>query len=432
LNAAQLGELAAALARGETPAGVELYKRTPVRVAAAAGDAFVKVFLRRPGSAAREAHNLRRAAARGLPVPAVLAEGRGWIATQRLVDPRVPDRSDAAALTALAEQLHAAGMLHGDLHAGNFAWSAGRLWLLDLQRARWLPHVPGWLRRRDLGFLAFSLGEPLPPELAHARRWCERRARVHWRSRARRCLIESSGFTRFAHAGARGFRARGADPAALDRALGAQAGAERRGGGALLWRAGGWIVKQHRSQRAARSAWRNAHGLEVRGIATARALAWAGPWLVMEDAGPDLAGWVDAHWTRAPDAQRAELARALGELLGRLHRRGIYHGDLKATNLAWQPGGAVRVLDYGRVHFGRTVARRRRVKNLAQLAAALPDQVGCEWRERALDAYLDTLGSAHARARLRSDVIRASRARQHRWSAAELSACGSTSSGSTS
>ena len=59
--------------------------------------------------------------------------------------------------------------------------------------------------------------------------------------------------------------------------------------------------------------------------------------------------------------------------------------------------------------------RRRRVKNLAQLNAALPDLVGCDWRERALDAYLEAAGGREARDPLRRDVIRASLARRHRW-----------------
>jgi tRNA A-37 threonylcarbamoyl transferase component Bud32 len=415
VKAPELGALAARLARGETPAGVEIVKRSPVRVAACTPDAFLKVFLGRSQPAAREARNLARAAERGLPVPAPIAHGADWIAMQRLAHPRPATRADLADLLALSRSAHDAGMVHGDLHVGNFAWSSGRLWLLDLQRARWLPRVPRWLRGRDLGFLAYSLGEPLPPELEAARRWRDRRAHTHWRSRTRRCLTESSGFTAFEHRGVRGFRARDADPDALRRALDASAAATRRGSGAELWRAGTWIVKRHPSARAARSAWRNGHGLEVRGIATGRARAWVGELLVMEDAGPDLDAWLASGFESAPDAVRCELADALGGLLAALHRRGVYHADLKATNVAWRPGVTPRLLDYGSVRFARRVSRQHRIKNLAQLNAAVPDLVGAELRERALDAYLAGAESRDARAELRTAVIAASLARAHRW-----------------
>jgi tRNA A-37 threonylcarbamoyl transferase component Bud32 len=416
LTRTELEELAAALASGSTPDGVELIKRSPARIAAACEGVFLKVFPRRTGVAAREARNLQRAAARGLPVPELLACGPDWIATRRLDAPVPATRADTPHLVELAARAHAAGLVHGDLHAGNFVWSSGKLWLLDLQRARWLPRVPLWLARRDLGFLAFSLGEPIPSELASARRWCERRAHTHWRSRTRRCELESSGFTAFDHAGARGFRARDADPEALHRILDAREGAEQRGSGALLWRKEGWIVKQHPTARAARAAWRNGHGLHVRGIPTARALAWAGPWLVMEDAGPDLAAWIESGYACATDEVRPALAHDLGALLARLHRRGVYHADLKATNIAWQPGDAPRLLDYARVHFTRRVPRRRRIKNLAQLNAALPDSVGADFRETALDAYLADSNLGDDRAILRQAVISESLRRKHRWS----------------
>jgi len=419
----ELKALAAQLARGEVPAGVEIGKRSPVRIAASCGDAFLKVFLGRSRASAREARNLARARALGLPVPGPLAHGADWIAMRRLEAPRPATRADLAALLDLAGRAHAAGMVHGDLHLGNFAWSAGQLWLLDLQRARWLWRVPRWLRNRDLGYLAFSLGDPLPPELEPVRRWYERRAHTHWRSRTRRCLGESSGFTAFEHRGASGFRARDVDPDALARALDASGGASARGSGAEIWRAGGWIVKRHPSRRAARDAWRNGHGLEVRGIATGRARAWVGDLLAMEDAGPDLDAWLASEFERAPQSVRGALADALGALLAALHWRGIYHADLKATNLVWTPGTPPRLLDYSRVRFSRSVSRRRRIKNLAQLNAALPDFVGPELRERALDAYLATSGTGDERADLRAAVIAESLARKHRWTG-----CPSTSS----
>ena len=412
-----LAELAAALQRGETPPGALILKRTRLRSVAAHEDTVLKVLHARPRQAAREAGVLARARARGIAVPELVAQGEGWLAT-RFVAGRPAERGDLRAILPAIAQMHERGMLHRDLHLGNVRTSASGPVFLDLQKARFLPRVPQWLRRWELGYFAHSLGDPLPPELAHVASWRTLRAQRHWRSRTRRCLRESSGFTRFDCEGHRGMRRQEVAAEALARALAARESGEllKDERGVRLLRSGGWIWKRHASERAARAAWRAGHGLEVRGIATGRALAWWGPWLLMEDAGPTLSAWVDAEFAKAaPDAQR-EALEAAGELLGRLHARGIYHADLKANNVAWAPGRTPRLLDYGRVDFGVRVGRRRRVKNLAQLNAALPDAVPASLRELALRRYRSALGDASSDPRLREDVVRESLRRAHRWS----------------
>ena len=59
--------------------------------------------------------------------------------------------------------------------------------------------------------------------------------------------------------------------------------------------------------------------------------------------------------------------------------------------------------------------RRRRVKNLAQLNAALPDPVAAGLRERALRRYGTQLDPPEEDSALRRDVIAESLARGHRW-----------------
>ncbi len=92
-------------------------------------------------------------------------------------------------------------------------------------------------------------------------------------------------------------------------------------------------MKQHASVRAARNAWVAGHGLEMRDIRTARPLAWLGRWLIMEDAGQDVVAWVETQFGEASAPEREELVRKLADLLADLHRRGIYHSDLKASNV---------------------------------------------------------------------------------------------------
>jgi tRNA A-37 threonylcarbamoyl transferase component Bud32 len=413
----ELAGLAARLRRGELPDGARLLKRNAVRASARVGGLLVKAWTRPSRAPRREARALARAAALGLRVPTVAGVGDDWIATHWL-ELRPASRADLAAILAVVSRMHDAGMLHGDLHLGNLLADDSGVVLTDLQSARFFPALPGWLRRRELGFLAYSLGEPLPSELSRARFWREWRAQRHWRSRTKRCLVESSGFTAFASKSARGFRRRDADPARLARALAAIETATpwKARPGASLFRVEGVFVKEHPSERRARAAWLAGSGLDARGIPIARALAWSGRYLVMEDAGGTLADWVDADYRASPESAREACADALGDLVAALHRRGIYHADLKANNVAFAPGTPPRLLDYGRVRFGWRVSARRRVKNLAQLNAALPDRVGRDFRERGFARYLAASDFAGDANRLRRRVIAESLSRRHRWS----------------
>ncbi len=412
-----LEEVAASLGSGTTPTGVTVLKRNSARVVARAGDALLKVFLERPENAAREARALAKARERDIPVPELIGSGDDWNATRFLANARPAARSDLGAILEATADAHERGLVHGDLHLGNLLVESDRIVFLDLQRTRFLPWVPAVVRRFELGYLAYSLGEPLPRELAHVRFWRDRRARTHWRSRSRRCVIESGSFTAFDFGGQSGFRRRDTDERRLRQALSEldPDSAFKDTPKTRLFRSGAWVLKQHETAREARKAWLGGCGLEARGIATGRALAWVGRWLVMEDAGRALDAWVRSDLPNADASARDELAARLGSLLARLHRRGIYHADLKANNIVWSPGQEPRLLDYGRVRFGARVSRRRRVKNLAQLNAALPDEVPGALREAALARYLAESEYPDDPERLRRDAINESLRRSHLW-----------------
>ncbi|TDJ09900.1 MAG: hypothetical protein E2O71_00885 [Deltaproteobacteria bacterium] len=416
MTPAELERLAQRLRRGEVPDGVRLLKQNPVRRVALADGIALKLFLVPSRRAAREARALRKAAALGVRVPTLIDVGRDWVATS-FIEGRKAVRKDLPRILPVVRHMHEQGMLHSDLHLGNLLVAGSEVVLLDPQKARFWPHLPRILRNWELGRLAYSLGEPLPAELSHVSFWRELRAQQHWRSRTRRCRKESSNFTRFTHAGASGYRRRDASPEDLVRTLETLAQAEliwSRPWGAI-YRSGSWIVKQHASVRAARNAWVAGHGLEMRDIRTARPVAWLDRWLIMEDAGQDVVAWVEAHFGEASAPEREELSRKLADLLADLHRRGTYHSDLKASNMTWSPGEPARLLDYQRVRFGIRVSRRRRIRNLAQLNASLPDQLPGELRERTLQRYLERCGYREHGSKLREAVISQSLQRSHRW-----------------
>ncbi|MEE2703679.1 MAG: hypothetical protein VX614_06625 [Myxococcota bacterium] len=417
MSQSEVEALLRSLRAHSVPDGTEVIKRNRVRSVVRAGERLLKLFHERPQNALREARALREAERRGLCVPHLLDSGPDWLAT-RWIAGRPAERRDLEQILASVAAMHAAGMLHGDLHLANLRIGAGKLWITDLQRSRFFPWLPRMLQNRELGWLAASLGEPLPAELERVQFWCALRRQRHWRSRTRRCLIESGSFTRFTAQGLHGFRRREVDAPALLRALDENAEATRikHTQDRRVERRGAWIVKEHASAGSARRAWVAGCGLEARGIATGRSVAWVGRWLVMEDAGEPLSAFVEHNFSGTTPHEREEMADCLATLVGTLHRRGIYHADLKAGNLCWAPGTPPRLVDYGQVRFGRHVSSRRRIRNLAQLNASLPDPVPGGLRERALERYLGETGEPRNRRRFRARIIRESLRRNHRWS----------------
>ena len=177
------------------------------------------------------------------------------------------------------------------------------------------------------------------------------------------------------------------------------------------------------------AAWRAVRALAARGFATPDAVAA----LEFRRAGMlrrsffvtrEVPGAVtaDVRWQAIlaePDGARRRrarraLARALGELFRRLHAAGVYHNDLKDVNvLVGGPPESPRcvLLDLERVQVGARVGRRRRRKNLVQLARTLGRQASATDRTRFLHAYLggEADGRAARRAWARAVVGRAAR-----------------------
>ena len=50
---------------------------------------------------------------------------------------------------------------------------------------------------------------------------------------------------------------------------------------------------------------------------------------------------------RLDDGEAASLVRQLARSLARVHGRGLYHGDIKPSNIGFAPGGAPKLLDFG-------------------------------------------------------------------------------------
>jgi tRNA A-37 threonylcarbamoyl transferase component Bud32 len=166
-------------------------------------------------------------------------------------------------------------------------------------------------------------------------------------------------------------------------------------------------------------------------VAEPRAVAVRGAWprrresfLVMEDLAEggerldlrSLRLW--GRGTRGAEAVRAKRAEIalVAALLGDLHARGVYHGDLKAVNLFHHEKHgrpSIGLVDYDRVEFGGGVVPfRRRAKNLAQLGASLGDYFSRSDRLRFFREYAARVPGAWEERRRTADAVAAASARK--------------------
>jgi tRNA A-37 threonylcarbamoyl transferase component Bud32 len=353
---------------------------------------------------------------------------------------------------------HDRGVSHGDLHSGNVLVGGGPgdlcdLRILDLHTARVGRPVPRWRRDAQLARWLHSLSASTGPGgrlrslLAYlGSRPADRSTRAAWarlsrrlaawerrrvRSRSRRCTEENIHFTSDCTPWI-GWRRHEWTPDRIDRALRAHDRALAEGGPAVLkagrksrvTRHGDVVVKESLTASRVlrtRAGYRNAHGLEVRGFLTAH------PFACVRRNGRAIALYQDlsrlprldrrvrevrASRAWAP-ARHAAFLDATADFVARLHRQGVWHGDLKAVNLllAEENGRfGVHVVDTDRMRFrSRPLPWRRRMRNLAQLAASVPAVVTRTDRLRWWRRYAKASGLAGAALERRAarDVARA-------------------------
>jgi tRNA A-37 threonylcarbamoyl transferase component Bud32 len=155
----------------------------------------------------------------------------------------------------------------------------------------------------------------------------------------------------------------------------------------------------------ARRFWRGWWGFKVRGLGVPEAyLMWEDRrggilrncGVVMEWVadGKGLDRYAAIHFAPplgpARFAEKRGLIRELAATLARMHRKGVFHGDLKAGNVLVRAGGIsprVVFLDLDGVRFGRRVGSNDRALNLAQLDCSMPACVSRWDRLRFLRNY---------------------------------------------
>ncbi len=108
---------------------------------------------------------------------------------------------------------------------------------------------------------------------------------------------------------------------------------------------------------------------------------------------PDLDKFIECEYDRMSLDDKHRIAKSLGSLIGDLHKKKIYHADLKASNIkADLSGSKFFLLDTDRVEQKRILSLRKRLKNLVQINTSIPLRVSRQVRRLFIEAYCAVTG----------------------------------------
>lgn len=395
----------------------------------------------------------------GLPAHAIIVfrEITGAVPVQDLFLKAGP-RQRAHYLDLIAQTtaaLHRARFYHRDYHAGNLLLSTDEaakpfLWVVDLHRSSFPRDTSGFRGPKNIADVIHSLGPAVTQDdvtrfLSRYRqenpdaRWDEAKARrsIETRlrriearrlsSRTKRCFIDSTGFSVTRGASEVVYARRGS---ILPEETAQLIGRFKAGQGRLIKKdkkatirlietnrgelcvkayehLGFWgLIKAVAGFSRGHNSWKAAHALSLRGFETPGHLCLVirrrffiprAVYLVSESIAPRLeaARFVTGALKNAPSDELSRFVESLGSLVGSLHRAGIYHRDLKTSNIAVGPERgtfSISLLDLDSVRFDRPVSRQRRAKNLSQIYLSVPGIIGARHRRLFFEAYAAASG----------------------------------------
>ena len=324
-----------------------------------------------------------------------------------------------------------AGLLHRDLHGGNFLWGADTLFLTDLHGAKmmktlsldqrlWnLSHLfhslrSMWGEEEQLRFLDQYFEGRLDPSdekeilRERIRPVMDRLQKRQWRSRTKRCLKESTEFAVQRERGIRYFYRRDFPLERLKRVMAEHQNLVRERPSSLVkyspevavsilkdegervclkqFRTPSfWLrMKGHFRRSKGYKSWKGANGMRARGLPSLKPLAlaerksWLGPresflfMEVLEDAQEMdrylLRGFEDLN-------QKRLFIKTFARWLVGLHQMRLYHKDMKTCNILVSEKGETwnfHLLDFEDLLMEKDVNRKKLFRNFLQLNTSTP------------------------------------------------------------
>lgn len=345
-------------------------------------------------------------------------------------------------------RVHSSGLLHQDLHAGNFLWDGESFFLIDLHRARLLRSLSLNQRLWNLSYLFHSLrsiwdekehlrfldqyfeGDSISSQkkkdyLMKIHSWMDHLQKRQWQSRTKRCLKESTEFSIIKEEGIHYYHRRDFTLDHLKKIMEEHLSfvrGERQPG--LVKRSAEVLVsiiddgesrvcmkqfcyphfwnrlKDYFRRSKGLKAWIAGNGLRARGIPCLKPLAliekrdWLGLkeiYFVIEadEAGLELDRYL---LKRFEDFTKKRLfVKAFAQWLSRFHKMKVYHRDMKTCNILVSKSGEAwnfNLLDLEDVRLDKKVDKRRLFKNFLQLNTSTPKIINKADRFRFFREYL--------------------------------------------
>ena len=381
-------------------------------------------------------------------------------------------------LAVFIRDIHEKGFCHYDLHAGNILIKFNKeqnvtgydLYLMDLHRVKIFKSVSTNKRIFNLAQIFNSLSSIMTmsdkidfiqsygdsafgnvtDEKELVRQIDEQSSKIrniHYRSRRKRCLKESSVFSRRMIASMKMFSRKGYDTDSLHELIEKHNSALINNDSAVIMKCDSKtaltrhafkdktvqnvVVKQYRvgcfgcllknlfRGSAGRKAWVAGNGLRVYGLNTPLPLALlekkrsgitTGSYLIMEEVKDSLE--MDRYILKNLDnrkdiKKKKALISNIANTLGEMHNHNIFHHDLKTCNIMVKENGKsfdFTFLDFDKVSFNEEITVRKRVKNLVQINLSTPRLFTLADRLRFLNEYLDLCGITNEKKNIMREV----------------------------
>ena len=365
---------------------------------------------------------------------------------------------------------HDAGLFHKDLHGGNFLWDGESFFLTDLHRAEILRSVSldqrlqnlshlfhslrsHWGREDFLRFLMNYFGEEsLDPEKREA---CLRKILSSmeelqgrwWKSRSKRCLKESTEFSRRKEGGTTVYHRRDFPSDRINEVIGTHRAILEEDPTRLLkqapesvvslvktgeskicvkeFRYPYWFDRLKENFRASKGfrAWIAGNSLKIRNVPSLGVMAYVErrygfgireSFLLMEasEKGQEMDRYLFKGFQTV---QRKRLfIKSFAQWFSRLHQREIFHGDMKACNILVSEEGEdwrFQLLDLEDVRLDHKVNGGDVFRNLLQLNTSIPKGITHTDRMRFYKEYCGLYPFIQDKKRFLSKLIQKSKER---------------------